>query len=93
MPDIQVFTLPAGAVCKRGGVPFVLHVATQIECHPDNWPLIQEGFKPSINGQALECSQSLQGLDMPCVAQPCATSETTSNSSLASSTGCNKSRI
>lgn len=72
MPDIQVFTLPAGTVCKRGGVPFVLHAATQIECHPDNWPLIQEGFKPSINGQALECSQSLQGLDMPCVAQPCA---------------------
>lgn len=93
MPDAQVFTLPAGAVCNRGGVPFVLHVAAQIECHPENWPLIQEGFKPSINGQALECSQSLQGLDMPCVAQPCATNDATSNSSLESSTGCNKSRI
>lgn len=90
---IEIFTLPAGTVCSRAGIPFELHIAAQIECHPDNWPLIRDGFTPSIDGQALVCSQSLQGLDMPSVAQPCATSATTSSSSLESSTDFNRSRI
>ncbi|WP_284335415.1 hypothetical protein [Comamonas sp. NoAH] len=35
------FTLPAGTVCKRNGIPFKLQHATQIECHPGVWPLIK----------------------------------------------------
>ena len=40
---LQAFTLPAGAMCWRDGIPFRLMHATQIECHPDNWPLIERG--------------------------------------------------
>lgn len=40
---LQAFTLPAGAMCWRDGIPFRLMRATQIECHPDNWPLIERG--------------------------------------------------
>lgn len=64
---LHTFTLPAGTVCKRAGVPFVLMHATQIECHPDNWLFVRDGFVPSvasIDGQALVCSQSVQGLDI-----------------------------
>lgn len=93
MSTITTLTLPAGTVCKRAGIPFTLRHATHIDCHPENWPLIRDGFTASIGGQALVCSQSVQGLDMPTVAQPCATSATTSSSSLESSTGFNKSRI
>ena len=93
MTELQTFTLPAGTVCHRNGIPVQLLHATQIECHPDNWKLIRDGFKPSIDGQALECSQSVQGLDIPKVAQPCLTSATTSSASLLSSLDCSKSRI
>ena len=41
MSEIQKFTLPAGSVCHRNGIPFLLQHATQIECHPDNWALIK----------------------------------------------------
>jgi hypothetical protein len=41
MGELQTFTLPAGTVCKRNGIPFKLQHATQIECHPDNWELIK----------------------------------------------------
>lgn len=93
MAELQTFTLPAGTVCKRNGIPFKLQHATQIECHPDNWELIRDGFKPSIDGQTFDCSQSVQGLDMPTVAQPCLASATTSSSSLLSSLDRSKSRI
>lgn len=92
MAEVKTFTLPAGTVVKRGGIPFRLLSDAQIECHPENWAAILEGFKPSINGQALACSQSKHGLDMPAVAQPLFTSATTNNSSLASSLDRSKSR-
>lgn len=37
----SIFTLPAGTACYRNGIPFVLQREMQIECHPDNWPLIK----------------------------------------------------
>lgn len=85
--QIKTFTLPAGTICKRGGIPFVLMTATLIECHPENWLLIRDGFKPSVSvdGQALECSQSAHSLDKPQEAQAVFCSATTSNSSLLSS--------
>lgn len=46
--DIEDFTLPAGTLCKRGGLPFVLKEATVIRCHPDNWPTIRDGFYPAV---------------------------------------------
>lgn len=46
MADLQTFTLPAGSVCHRNGLPFVLQHATQVECHPGNWRLIS-GTPPS----------------------------------------------
>lgn len=45
MGELQTFTLPAGTVCHRNGIPFKLQHATQIECPPDNWRLI-EGEPP-----------------------------------------------
>lgn len=39
--SLSVFTLPAGTVCHRNGIPFKLQHATQIECHPGVWPLIK----------------------------------------------------
>lgn len=92
MDELKTFTLPAGAVVKRGGIPFRLSSDTQIECHPENWIAIQEGFEPVIDGQALVRNQSLHSFAKPEVAQPCLTSETTSNSSLASSLDFSKSR-
>lgn len=41
MGEQQTFTLPAGTVCHRNGIPFTLQHATQIECHPDSWALIK----------------------------------------------------
>lgn len=73
----KVFTLPAGTVCHRNGIPFVLQHATQIECHPDNWVLIWDGFQPEIGGQTYVCNQSEQGLDIPQEAQPFLGSATT----------------
>lgn len=83
----KTFTLPAGTVCKRSGIPFVLMTDTLIECHPGNWPLIRDGFSPSVgvDGQAFLCSQSLHSLDKPIDAQLVFCSATTNNSSLPSS--------
>lgn len=83
----QRFTLPAGTVCKRGGIPFGLVHDTEIECHPDNWPLILEGFKPSVGSQTLVRSQSLQDLENPRVAQDEGVNATTNNSSFSSIAG------
>lgn len=47
MADLQAFTLPAGTVCHRNGIPFKLQHATQIECHPGVWPLIR-GEPPEL---------------------------------------------
>lgn len=41
MTELHTFTLPAGTVCHRNGIPFRLKHATQIECHPGVWPLIK----------------------------------------------------
>lgn len=41
MDKPMTFTLPAGTVCKRKGIPFVLQHATLIECAPEMWPEIQ----------------------------------------------------
>ena len=41
MDKPSAFMLPAGTVCKRNGIPFVLQHATQIECAPGVWPLIK----------------------------------------------------
>lgn len=95
MEELKTFSLPAGTVVKRGGIPFRLLRDTEIECHPENWGAIQEGFKPTaaIDGQAFVRNQSTQGLDIPQVDQPFLTSATTINSSLASSSDFSKSRI
>lgn len=93
MDELKTFTLPAGTVVKRGGIPFRLLSDAQIECHPENWPLIRDGFVPSVGGQALARNQSLHSLDKPDVAQPCLTNATTINSSLESSLDFSKSRI
>ncbi len=93
MSTTKVFTLPAGTVCKRGGIPFQLLHATIIECHPDNWPLIRDGFKPGVSyGPTFSRSQELQLSAMPRVAQAEGCSPTTSSSSLESSAGEHRSR-
>lgn len=62
MVELQTFTLPAGSVCHRNGIPFALQHATQIECHPGNWVLIgRDSIKP------LECHVTVDGA-------PCGTS-------------------
>lgn len=50
MAKPMTFTLPAGTVCKRNGIPFVLQHATQIECDPAIWPLIE--IEPSRSDAA-----------------------------------------
>lgn len=91
--ELATFTLLAGTVCKRGGIPFELAADTLIVCHPDNWPLIQEGFVPSIStdGQTWLRSQSLHSLDKPIEPQADGCSITTSSSSLPSKSVFNKS--
>ena len=54
MPSTQTFTLPAGTICWRGGMPFMLMNATLTECHPDNWPLIRDGFQPEASVSCAE---------------------------------------
>lgn len=41
MDKQRTFTLAAGTVCHRNGIPFKLQHATRIECHPGVWPLIK----------------------------------------------------
>lgn len=62
MEMLHKFTLPAGTICKRGGIPFELAADTTVLCHPDNWPLTRDGFKPSVSygDQQLVCSHSQQ---------------------------------
>ncbi len=93
MAEIKTFTLPAGCVVSRSGIPFRLMCATQIECHPENWPLIRDGFAPSVGGQTLDCSHSFADAGIPRVAQPYGVSATTSNESLESSAGTSSSLI
>ena len=45
----QAFTLAAGTVCHRNGIPFKLQQPTRIECHPGVWPLIK-GEPPEAQG-------------------------------------------
>lgn len=86
------FTLPAGAVCKRNGIPFELVADAVIRCHPENWPLIRDDFVPEVAyGETFLRSQSEQLPDMPSVAQPGPTSMTSSES-LASSCDAHTSR-
>lgn len=86
------FTLPAGVVCKRNGIPFELVADVAIRCHPENWPLIRDDFVPEVAyGETFLRSQSEQLPDMPSVAQPGPTSMTSSES-LASSCDAHTSR-
>ena len=41
MDKPSTFTLPAGTICMRNGLPFVLQHATQIECNSAIWSLIE----------------------------------------------------
>lgn len=50
MDDIQTFTLPAGTVVHRNGIPVFLVADTQISTHVNNWPLIRDEFKPITGG-------------------------------------------
>lgn len=50
MDDIQTFTLPAGTVVHRNGIPVFLVADTQISTHVNNWPLIRGDFKPGTGG-------------------------------------------
>lgn len=89
--NLTTFMLPAGTVCKRNGIPFELAADTEIRCHPDNWSLIRDDFAPEVDGQVFCRSQSMQFCGNPNVAHEDATSSITSNSSLRSSAGDNKS--
>lgn len=48
----QAFTLAAGTVCHRNGIPFKLQQPTRIDCHPGVWPLIK-GEPPELEGEAV----------------------------------------
>lgn len=82
---MQQFILPAGTICKRGGIPFELATDTVIQIHPDNWPHIRDGFKPSvgIDGQRLFFNQVEQSVEKPCQAAARPVTSTTSNSLVA----------
>lgn len=83
--QLDTFTLPAGTVCHRNGIPFQLATDTVIRCHLENWPLIRDGFVPGVAyGATTSRSQSMQLDSMPTTAQPGPTS-IASSSSLASS--------
>ena len=43
----KIFTLPAGTVCQRNGISFVLATATLIECLPEDWPQIRDALFPN----------------------------------------------
>lgn len=46
---MEVFTLPAGTICKRNGIPFAVVKDTAIESTAANWPLIRDDFKPEAS--------------------------------------------
>lgn len=85
------FTLPAGTICHRNGIPFALAADTEVESHADNEALIREQFQPSTSLQPLACSQSTHCLDNPRLAQAFGSNVKTTNSSLPSSIGDSKS--
>lgn len=68
MGELQTFTLPAGTVCHRNGIPFQLLHATQIECHPGNWLVLsaEAGASPAchvtLDGTPCGTSVGLDGL-------------------------------
>lgn len=74
---MQLYTLLAGTVCKRNGVPFRLAHDTQIECEEGNVDLI-------AGDQRLDCSQELQFASNPAQAAFLPVMSTTNNSSLES---------
>lgn len=45
-PKAEEFSLPAGTVCHRNGIPFELAADALIRCHGANWPLLSEGIDP-----------------------------------------------
>lgn len=89
----QVFSLPAGTVVKRNGIPFMLASETRIECHPENWASIREVADRGVSyGPTLLRSHSLQLSAIPQVAQADGASPTASSSSLESSADMHRSR-
>lgn len=50
MDKTETFTLPAGTVCKRNGIPFELVEDTKISTHPENIKMIREEFVPTVGG-------------------------------------------
>lgn len=48
MDEIQTFTLQAGTLCKRNGIPFILMEDVLIGCHPNNWPLIRDDLTRGV---------------------------------------------
>lgn len=79
MTDQQTFTLSAGTVCKRNGIPFKLQHATQIECHPGVWPLIR-GEPPELAEETVVAA--------PRPLAPCGAAEDMNTASRGSSTKC-----
>lgn len=57
MAEPQTFTLPAGTVCHRNGMPFVLQHAAQVECHPGNWRAISAGVLAEVPPACRACAQ------------------------------------
>lgn len=57
MAELQTFTLPAGTVCHRNGMPFVLQHAAQVECHPGNWQAISAGVLAEVPPACRACAQ------------------------------------
>lgn len=46
--QLETFTLPAGTICKRNGIPFALVEDTKISTHPGNIEMIREEFVPAV---------------------------------------------
>lgn len=70
--NTQTFTLPAGTVCKRGGIPFALQQDTVIQCHPEE----RINPPPSAAQSRCDLARSCAGLSAR-VAELIGTSETT----------------
>ena len=49
MRDTDFFTLPAGTICKRNGIPFELAEDTRILCSPANIASIERAFTPEVS--------------------------------------------
>jgi hypothetical protein len=91
--ELTKFTLPAGAVCRRNGLPFALVAETEVLCHPDNWPLIRDGFSSTVSyGPTCCLSHALQSFDSPSEAQAEGEIPTAISSSLESSADLHRSR-